>query len=64
LFWEAKTTGLKYQSISNDVDGFLIATDTLVPFLENALNQLGLNAKEQTDFITFWAPQLIRSLLF
>ncbi len=59
LFWEAKTTDLKYQSISNEINGFLIATDTLVPFLENTLNQLGLNAKEQTDFITFWAPQLI-----
>jgi hypothetical protein len=59
LFWEAKTEGLKYQSSSNDVEGFLIATDTVVSFLENALKQLGLNSKEQTDFITFWAPQLI-----
>jgi hypothetical protein len=59
LFWEAKTNDLKYQSSSNEMNGFLISTDTLVPFLENALAQLGLNAKEQTDFITFWVPQLI-----
>ncbi|MBI3135514.1 MAG: hypothetical protein HYZ14_12630 [Bacteroidetes bacterium] len=58
LFWEAQTSGLGYLQTDAGVPGFLLASDTLVAFLENTLTQLGLNAKEQTDFITFWAPQL------
>jgi hypothetical protein len=60
LFWEATTTDLLYQKQSGEIQGYLINTDTVVSFLETSLTQLGLNDKEQTDFITFWAPQLIQ----
>lgn len=59
LFWEATTSDLEYKAVSNELEGFLISTDTLVSFLENTLTKLGLNSTEQTDFITFWAPQLM-----
>jgi hypothetical protein len=61
LFWEAKTTDLNYLKAENKIPGFLVRTDTLVSFFENTLTSLGLNTKEQTDFITFWAPQMIDS---
>ncbi|MBL7898547.1 MAG: hypothetical protein JNJ99_08435 [Crocinitomicaceae bacterium] len=61
LFWEAKTTNLNYHQNGNLVPGFLVNSDTLVSFFENTLTSLGLNSKEQTDFITFWAPQMTES---
>ena len=30
-----------------------------MPFLENKLADLGLNEREATDFITYWAPRLM-----
>lgn len=59
LFWEGETSSLNF--IKNDksiTEGFLIQADTIVSFLENSLTKLGLNQKEQTDFITFWGPQI------
>ncbi len=55
LFWEA--------NMVNELDfvkhkGFHINTDSVISFLENSLKTLGLNAKEQTDFITFWGPKI------
>ena len=40
------------------ISGQLIKTDTLVDYLEASLTKMGLNQNEQTDFITFWAPQI------
>lgn len=39
-------------------EGFCVACDDLVDFLEEKLSLLGLTDKEQTDFITYWLPQL------
>lgn len=61
LFWEATTSNLTYTKSENNLEGFLLKTDTLVSFFEDVLAQSGLNEKEQTDFITFWAPQLIET---
>ena len=61
LFWEAADHNLIYPATNAGTPGFMVATDTLISFLENGLTQLGLNATEQTDFITFWAPQLIQT---
>lgn len=57
LFWEGKSTN--YFPEFNEKIGFLVASDTLVPFLENSLTQIGLNDIEIQDFITFWAPKMI-----
>lgn len=39
-------------------EGFCVARDDLVDFLEEKLSLLGLTDREQTDFITYWLPQL------
>lgn len=60
LFWEATTNNLQFNSNhQNELVGFIVKTDTLVQFLESALNELGLNDKEQTDFITYWVPSML-----
>lgn len=58
LFWE----GIPYSSFDSDFDeGFCIKRDDLKEFLEDKLTILGLNPKEQTDFITYWLPVLERN---
>lgn len=58
LFWE----GERKQSLRPDVtSGFVVNRDEVVPFLEKQLTQMGLNAREQTDFITFWGPIMAQS---
>jgi len=59
LFWEGETKNLRYQAENKIVNGQLVKTDTLVNYLETSLTKLGLNEKEQTDFITFWAPSIL-----
>ena len=61
LFWEGKTHVLTYKSNEiGQLEGYLIKTDTVVAFLENKLNNFGLNQTEKTDFITFWGPRMIQ----
>lgn len=58
VFWE----GLNPRPRELDLKtGFLISTDTCVQFLDNTLTAFGLNDRERTDFITFWAPKLMES---
>ncbi len=60
LFWEGKQTGLHFQKTNNgEISGYHINTDTCISFLEHTLSKIGLNEKEQTDFITFWGPKMI-----
>lgn len=58
LFWEADK--VLPPSLANRADGFIIERDQVVAFLETQLTRIGLTAQEQTDFITFWGPQLIQ----
>lgn len=57
LFWEGKVDN--YTPLFDE--GFLVSKKDTVSFLEEKLNILGLNEKERTDFITYWAPQLIKN---
>ncbi|MCG8576542.1 MAG: hypothetical protein MI810_16810 [Flavobacteriales bacterium] len=60
LFWEAEMEAFDFGDDPNGaIEGFLIHTDTTVAFLENVLEQMGLNSTEAADFITFWGPRLI-----
>lgn len=60
LFWEGETTKLEYKyRESRFINAFQIKADTVIPFLETQLENLGLNDREKTDFITFWAPRMI-----
>ena len=62
LFWEGVTDNLTYEfSAENSIEGFVVKTDTIVSFLENSLDALGLNETEKTDFITYWGPKITSS---
>lgn len=56
LFWESEMTPNELKPNSNS--GFLVSSDTLLSFLENSLNHMGLTSKESADFITYWYPQM------
>ena len=57
LYWEGKT-GSKW--IHYD-EGFVVHRDSLIPFLERTLDQLGLSEREAEEFIIYWLPQLQES---
>lgn len=56
LFWEAKQS-----AATTAVDlkkGFIVKGSEAVAFLEKQLSKMGMNEREQTDFITYWGPRL------
>ena len=57
LFWEGQ---LKRESID---EGFVVKGSEVVPFLEEKLSTLGLNSKEQADFITYWGTSTAKKSL-
>ncbi len=58
LFWEGESDSINFVRKNEQLEGFLIKTDTIISFLEHQLETIGLNHREQTDFITFWGPRL------
>ena len=60
LFWEGEKDQMHYKTANNLIVGYLIKTDTCVKFLENQLDDYGLNQTEKTDFITYWGPRMIQ----
>ena len=54
LYYEAKNN-INFK-IENE--GFVISKDEIIPFLEEKLEILGLNPKEQEEFIIYWLPIL------
>lgn len=52
LFWEGVQSSLQV----NTEQGFCVAGNSVVSFLEEKLTHLGFNDREMQDFITFWAP--------
>lgn len=61
LFWEGEIEAPQIYTKCRPYDGFVVAQNEVVSFLEQQLTSLGLNEREQTDFITFWAPQMVQS---
>ncbi len=57
LFWESR----QYQvpEISKNLKGYVVEGRNIVEFLNKKLTEVGLNSKEQADFITFWAPKMM-----
>ncbi len=53
LYWEGKNANLARYD-----DGFVVAKDKVVPFLEEKLAVLGLNEREANEFIIYWRPKL------
>lgn len=56
LFWEGESNVLPKIE-----DGFCISGKETVSFLEEKLTAIGLNQTEKTDFITYWAPKMIKN---
>jgi hypothetical protein len=60
LFWESDHNSFQFTVDQNGMQGYLIRTDTVVDFLAHVLAEVGLNNRESADFITFWAPKMIK----
>ena len=58
LFWESEQ--LVNVNEVNQTEGVVVAKEDLMEFLESALNEFGFNSKEKMDFITYWAPQMLK----
>ncbi len=54
LFWESS----QQYSFHSEGNGYKVEKADVVSFLQKKLTELGLNQKEQTDFITYWGPKL------
>jgi hypothetical protein len=54
LFWDAKVPATQFNQTTSA--GFFVSRDSLVPFFERSLTKMGLNYREQQDFITYWVP--------
>lgn len=59
LFWEANVFVENPQEQSST--GFIVNSDSLVSFLEEKLSAMGLNSREQNDFITYWCPLMSKN---
>lgn len=53
LYWEGKDAHLPHYE-----DGFVVAKDDIMSFLEEKLATLGLNEREANEFIIYWLPKL------
>jgi hypothetical protein len=53
LYWEG--SGNRNYQIKS---GWCVSKEDTIPFLEDKLTQLGLNEREQDDFISYWLPHL------
>jgi hypothetical protein len=55
LFWEGKMNDYAW---INTTEGFVVPAEETELFFREKLKYLGLNSREYTDFITFWAPRM------
>lgn len=56
LFWDGE---IKTSLPSDQLQaGFIVQRDSLTTFFETKLSAMGLNAREQEDFITYWCPRM------
>ncbi|KAF9035338.1 hypothetical protein BDZ89DRAFT_1062086 [Hymenopellis radicata] len=44
----------------NDTNAVLLAVSTITPYLDSALQTLGLDTEARTSFITYWLPSLLK----
>lgn len=54
LYWEGKETNHN----QNPTEGFVVAGQDTISFLETKLAQLGLTEREADEFIIYWLPKL------
>jgi len=53
LYWEGK-----HNYPTNLDTGFIVERNSIIPFLEEKLELLGLNEREAEEFIIYWLPKL------
>lgn len=56
LFWDADLSSESLRLSWSDAD--LIEGKQTISYLQNRLDQIGFNAKEKADFITYWGPRI------
>lgn len=56
LFWDGQCNA--GMTNADQQSGFIVETDSLISFFEEKLTAMGLNAREQEDFITYWCPRM------
>ncbi len=56
LFWES--TDVDYLTNIEVNEGFVVDGSNALSFLEEKLSDIGLNASERADFITYWGPKI------
>jgi hypothetical protein len=56
LFWDGLKSDDDWRY--DKQEGFIVDSDSLIPFFENILPILGMNARETQDFITYWVPRM------
>ncbi len=60
IFYETKMKDLSFIMMDKTIKGSVVSAKDVVTFLEQSLTSLDLNRKEQTDFITYWAPKMMQ----
>ncbi|NRA10363.1 MAG: hypothetical protein HRT57_00235 [Crocinitomicaceae bacterium] len=59
LFWESSQRRVLHSNTY--ASGYIVKGENATSFLKGKLTEAGLNSKEQTDFITYWAPRLAQN---
>jgi len=56
LYWAGNVVGQSYPNIDQ---GWVVNRTNLGSFLENKLDEMGLNNAEKSDFMIYWLPQML-----
>ncbi|HLP13138.1 MAG TPA: hypothetical protein VK177_14470 [Flavobacteriales bacterium] len=59
LFYEGKID--LHNLKTNYTQGSVVESSKLISFLESSLASMGLNTKEIADFVTYWAPRMMKN---
>ncbi len=59
LFWEAShQPDFAFEHQEGKLAGKILAREAVLPYLDSVLTYMNFNAREKTDFITYWGPRL------
>lgn len=59
LFWDGK---IDWSPSKKELtNGSIVSKENTIVFLEKSLSEMGLNTSEKNDFITYWAPVLMKN---
>jgi hypothetical protein len=58
IYWAGNVHSRNYPVIT---DGWIVSQETVHGFLTQKLTQVGLNDTEKTDFLSYWAPEILKT---